>query len=66
MKEEKELVPFRQRISCSIPEAVEATNLSRSSIYNRMAEGKLESRKQGKRRLVLIPSLLKLIEGEGA
>ena len=56
-------IPFRERLACSIEEAAKATSLCRASIYNRMAEGKLEYRKNGRRRLVLIPSLLKMIEG---
>ena len=56
-------VPFRERLTCSIPEAVEATSIGRSNLYVAMRAGKLEYVKYGQRRLVRVPSLLKLIEG---
>jgi hypothetical protein len=58
----KSLVPFRERLTCSLPEAVQATSISRSTLYNRMKAGELDYRKNGKRRLVMVPSLLKMID----
>ena len=58
------LVPFRERLTCSVLEAEEATSISRSTLYTDMEAGRLEYTKHGKRRLILIPSLLKMIEGE--
>jgi hypothetical protein len=58
----KDPIPFRERLTCSVPEAVEATSIGRSKLYVAMKAGKLEYVKYGQRRLVRVPSLLKLIE----
>jgi hypothetical protein len=55
------LVPFRERLTCSVPEAVEATSIKRANLYIAMKAGKLEYFKYGQRRLVSVPSLLKMI-----
>lgn len=57
-------IPFRQRPSCTIREACEATGLSRTTLYERMAKGELITKTVGRRRLVNVPSLLKLA-GDG-
>jgi len=49
-------------LTCSIPEAVQATSIGRSNLYAAMKSGRLEYVKYGQRRLVRVPSLLKLIE----
>jgi hypothetical protein len=54
-------IPFRDRISCTIPEASAATGLSRSKLYQEIAAGRVETSKIGGRTLVLIPSLENLI-----
>jgi hypothetical protein len=56
-------VPFYERLSCSVDEAAEATSICRAALYNAMKAGQLEYRKLGRRRVVLLPSLKKLIEG---
>lgn len=62
-------VPFRERLSCTIAEAAEASGLGRASIYRLIDAGRLDAllitvRAGGKgRRLVRVPSLLRLIEG---
>jgi len=52
-------------ISCSVPQAIEATGLGRSTLFEKIKSGELESVKVGKRRLILVPSLERLIVGSG-
>ncbi len=49
-------------IAVSIPDAGRMVGLSRSRIYELMDEGTIESRKVGRRRLVLVRSLERLFE----
>lgn len=55
-------IPFRERLSCTIGQACEATGLGRSKIYMLMGEGLLKTTRVGRRRLVLVGSLLALVE----
>ena len=41
------------KIAYTIPEAVEATGISRTMIYKAMEEGRLTAKKNGKRTLIL-------------
>ena len=54
-------VPFRDRLTCSVADAVTASGVSRSALYEAMREGNLEFVKRGTRRLVVVPSLLKML-----
>jgi hypothetical protein len=54
-------IPFRHRPTCRIDEACEASGLGRSSLYTAMRDGRLEYSKVGKRTLISVPSLLRLI-----
>jgi len=56
-----ERIPFAERPACSINDAVEASGLSRSMIYNKMKSGEIEWTKIGTRRLIKVPSLLRLL-----
>jgi len=60
-----ENIPFDQRPSCTLREACRATGLSRTTLYERMAAGQLKTTTIGRRRLVNVPSLLKLVGAEG-
>lgn len=51
------------KIYVSILGAAEALNLSRSKIYELLADGTLKSRKEGRRRLVYIESVLHYAKG---
>jgi excisionase family DNA binding protein len=53
-------------LAYSVSEAVKVTSLSRAYLYRLMAEGKLQSRKFGKRKLIPAASLRALIETEAA
>jgi len=53
-------VPFKDRISCTVPEATEATGLGHTKLYELINDGKIESFKIGSRRLIKVESLRKL------
>jgi hypothetical protein len=57
----EERVPFRDRITCSVADAEAASGISRSQLYLEMKQGRLKYIKRGTRRLVVIPSLLKML-----
>jgi hypothetical protein len=56
-----ERIPFGQRLTCSVDDATEVSGLSRSMIYNKMKSGEIEWTKIGARRLIKVPSLLRLL-----
>lgn len=58
-------IPFRERLSCTVKDACERTGLGRTKFEEMMRLGAVETIKIGRRRLVLVRSLLKLIEGTG-
>jgi len=60
-KAAKERVPFRDRLACSITDAEVASGISRSRLYQEMKAGRLDYIKRGKRRLIVVPSLLRLL-----
>ncbi|MGB3832313.1 MAG: helix-turn-helix domain-containing protein [Mesorhizobium sp.] len=45
------------KLSVTIPEAVEMTGIGRSTLYRLFVEGKLTPRKSGKRTLILVSDL---------
>jgi excisionase family DNA binding protein len=55
-------VPFAERLTCTIAEACEALGLGRTKLYELIDEGRLASITIGRRRLVVVRSLLKLLE----
>ena len=57
-------IPFAQRPTCSIAEACEATGLGRSKLYELIGDGQLDTTSIGRRRLVRVPSLLRLVQGK--
>jgi hypothetical protein len=54
-------IPFGERLTCSVDEAVQVTGLSRSGLYERMRSGQLKFTKRGARRLVNVESLRSLV-----
>jgi hypothetical protein len=56
------IIPFRERISCTIPEACAATGLGRTKIYEEIGAGRVQTRKFGTRTLVVVDSLVALID----
>jgi excisionase family DNA binding protein len=55
-------IPFAQRLSCTIAEACEATGLGRTKLYELIGDGHLATKTVGRRRLVLVRSLLSLLQ----
>jgi hypothetical protein len=58
-------IPFGQRPTCTVAEACDAAGLGRTKLYELIGGGQLDTLTIGRRRLVRIPSLLKLLEAEG-
>jgi excisionase family DNA binding protein len=56
-----ERIAFGEKLTCSVNDAAEASGLSRSMIYNKMKSGEIEWTKIGSRRLIKVPSLLRLL-----
>ena len=54
-------LPLTDRITCSVTEACAATGLGRSTIYELMARGAIDSLSVGRRRLVRVESILRLL-----
>jgi len=55
-------VPFAQKLTCTINEACEVTGLGRTKLYELIRDGKLATTTVGRRRLVMVRSLLSLLE----
>ncbi|MGA8615706.1 MAG: helix-turn-helix domain-containing protein [Xanthobacteraceae bacterium] len=55
------IIPFSQRVSCSIAEACQATGLGRTKLYEAISDGRIKSVKVGNRRLVIVASLFQLL-----
>jgi excisionase family DNA binding protein len=52
------------KLAYSIPEAAAAVSIGRSKVYALIAEGRLETRKIGKRTVIPTASLVALLEGD--
>jgi excisionase family DNA binding protein len=55
-------IPFSHRLSCTIAEACEATGLGRTKLYELIEDGHLITTTVGRRRLVMVRSLLSLLQ----
>ena len=55
-------VPFAQKLTCTINEACEVTGLGRTKLYELIGDGHLATTTVGRRRLVVVRSLLSLLE----
>ena len=55
-------VPFAKRLTCTINEACEMTGLGRTKLYELIGDGHLATTTVGRRRLVVVRSLLSLLE----
>lgn len=51
------------KLAYSIPEAASAISIGRSKVYALIAEGRLETRKIGKRTVIPAASLIALLDG---
>lgn len=54
-------IPFDQRPTCTVPEACQAIGLGRTKLYELIGRGKLRTTRIGRRRLVVVGSLLNLL-----
>jgi excisionase family DNA binding protein len=54
-------IPFDQRPTCTVPEACQAIGLGRTKLYELIGRGKLRTTRIGRRRLVVVGSLLNLV-----
>lgn len=63
---ERPRIPFRERPSCTVDEATAASGIGRTKLYELTAEGRLETFQIGRRRLIRVPSLLRLLEPDRA
>jgi excisionase family DNA binding protein len=54
--------PFVQRPTCTIAEACDAVGLGRTKLYELIGGGEIETITIGRRRLVCVSSLLKLLK----
>jgi excisionase family DNA binding protein len=59
-------IPFALRLSCTIAEACEVTGLGRTKLYELIGDGHLVTTTVGRRRLVLVRSLLSLLENRSS
>ena len=57
-------IPFTQRLTCTINEACEVTGLGRTKLYELIGDGHLATTTVGRRRLVVVRSLLSLLEAK--
>jgi len=57
-------IPFAQRLTCTISEACEVTGLGRTKLYELIGNGHLATTTVGRRRLVVVRSLLSLLEAK--
>ena len=58
---EQDRIPFGERLTCSVDDAVKVSGLGRSMIYNKMKSGDIEWMKIGTRRLIKVTSLRRLL-----
>jgi excisionase family DNA binding protein len=55
---------MKEPIALSVSDSVQASGLGKTTLYEAMADGRLETRKVGRKRLILFRSLRAFIEGE--
>jgi excisionase family DNA binding protein len=60
------IIPFRERVSCTVTEACSGTGLSRSKLYEEIRAGRVQTAKIGKRTLIVVSSLVLLVEQPSA
>jgi excisionase family DNA binding protein len=60
------VIPFVQRLTCTIAQACEVTGLGRTKLYELIGHGQITTTTIGRRRLVLVRSLLSLIAGNSS
>jgi excisionase family DNA binding protein len=59
---EPSTMPFAQRLICTIDDACEVTGLGRTKLYELIGVGRIVTTTIGRRRLVVVRSLLALLD----
>jgi excisionase family DNA binding protein len=54
-------IPFKERVTCTVPEALRVTGIGRTKLYELIGRESLRTLKIGRRRLIVIESLLSFI-----
>ena len=54
-------LPFEQRLTCTVAQACEVTGLGRTKIYELIGDGRVTTTTVGRRRLIIVQSLLALL-----
>ena len=57
-------ISFDQRITCSVKQAIQASSLSRTTIYEATKAGHITSTRVAGRRLIFVQSLLEFLKSE--
>jgi excisionase family DNA binding protein len=57
-------LPFRERITASIDQACEAAGIGRTKLYELIGAGKVQTVIIGRRRLVVVESLITFLQGQ--
>ena len=52
-------IPFPERITCTVDDACAFTGVGRTKLYEEITAGRIQSTRVGKRRLILVASLLR-------
>jgi hypothetical protein len=55
-------IPFKERLTCTIPALRDATGLGNTKIYELIANGRIKTRKVGRRTLVVVESVLDALD----
>ena len=59
---ESSTMPFAQRLTCTIDDACEVTGFGRTKVYELIGAGRIVTTTIGRRRLVVVGSLLALLD----
>lgn len=59
---EPRTMPFAQRLTCTVDDACEATGLGRTKLYELIGAGDIITTTIGRRRLVVVHSLMALLD----
>lgn len=57
-------IPIKDRVTCTVEEARAISGLGRSTIWEAMAKGRLRHVNYGRRRLIVVSSLLEMLNPE--
>ena len=60
----RDVTRFTDRLTCTVREACSATGIGKTKMHELISGGAVESTKIGRRRLVKVPSLLRLVDQE--